>query len=105
MDDKTETHEGADTQQYKDENQFLKDSIVRLTKELLVLQNEHGSNKENTTNDVKIEGGIEVPPWMMDSSIMSPLFTAYDMRIKQLSSFIEHQGKDTFENHLCQLFL
>jgi len=76
------------SQQYKRENAFLQDCVIRLTKELLELQKQSppGENRK------MIHSTIEIPPCMLDSAVMSPLFIAYDLRIEELSSFIEHQG-------------
>jgi len=73
----------------KRENEFLKDNVMRLSKELLIQQNsEVGSSP-------KIESKfdtLELPEWMLDSSVMSPIFTSYDSRIQELASFVEQQG-------------
>ena len=113
-----------------DEIQFLKDSVIRLTKELLSHQNKINHNhhsddgNDNITkdgintgndngnhnhhgkhNDAQPEAaaieGIELPPWMLEASIMSPLFLAYDARIEDLSVFIEQQGEQACSVSPC----
>ena len=80
---------------WEEENQFLKDNVIRLTKELLTLQNESNGTKifsRFNEKDIENLNLIEIPPWMLDGAIISPLFLSYDNRIKELSSFIEQQG-------------
>ncbi len=91
----SEEERGEDIQQYIEENKFLKETVIRLTKELLACQkgqcpNENGISNQNTSNG---ENEIEIPNWILKSSVVSPLFSAYDARIKELSSYIEHQGE------------
>ena len=72
----------------KKENEFLKDYVMRLSKELLIQQNsEAGSPKIESKFD-----SLELPQWMLDSSVMSPIFTSYDSRVQELASFVEQQG-------------
>lgn len=82
--------------QHEKESRFLKDSVIRLTKELMTLQNEKPQYDNipisNKLSKEEIQN-IVLPSWIMDSTIVSPLFVAYDDRIQELSSFIEHQGK------------
>lgn len=82
-----------DVASLQQENSFLKDYCVRLSKELL-------QHKEQCRNKEPIENHdgdstsceIELPDWMFDSLVMSPLFSTYDDRIRDLSNLIEEQG-------------
>lgn len=74
------------------ENSFLRDYCVRLSKELLQTQAQ-SPNKQSTTIDRdSTSSEIELPDWMFDSSVMSPLFSSYDNRIRDLSNLIQEQG-------------
>lgn len=68
------------------ENDFLKNQVERLNKELAGFQKNDGKNLSCDNND------IELPEWITDSQLVAPLFRAYDNRIKELSTCIEQQG-------------
>lgn len=74
----------------KSEQDFLKDCVIRLTKELLsyqqLQQNEQSSDLHQNDH------AIDLPKWMLESTVLSPLFIAYDAKIQELSGMIEHQG-------------
>lgn len=79
------------------ENNFLKEYIARLHQELSFTQESLETNSQNnksTTNSTTStkQHGIPLPNWMLSSSIMSPLFTAYDTRIHKLLELLEQQG-------------
>jgi hypothetical protein len=78
----------------KQENELLKEYVVRLSKELRKLQqnSEVGPIPFPTTQIKSKVDRIEVPQWMLDSPIMSPIFIAYDARIQELALFVEEQG-------------
>jgi hypothetical protein len=87
----------------KKENEFLRDYVMRLTKEMLHLQ-EHDCHFESDENhrsgrvggkraQEHAEIAMELPLWMLDSNVIPPIFTAYDMRIAELSTYIEQQGR------------
>jgi len=87
----------------KKENEFLKDYVTRLTKEMLHLQRNCNfeSDGSNKTADETIEGKeilrhasvVDLPLWMLDSNVIPPIFAAYDTRIEELSTYIEQQGR------------
>jgi hypothetical protein len=88
----------------KKENEFLKDYVMRLTKEMLHLQKNghldldgnHNKTTDQTTGGKRVRGHIssmELPLWMLDSNVIPPIFDAYDMRIEELSTYIEQQGR------------
>lgn len=91
----------------KKENDFLRDYVMRLTKEMLHLQ-EHDcrfESDENHHSKAMLDGrnggkqaqghaeiAVDLPLWMLDSNVIPPIFVAYDMRIAELSTYIEQQG-------------
>ncbi|GFH44003.1 predicted protein [Chaetoceros tenuissimus] len=86
------TNDNGHVAALQQEKSFLRDYCVRLSKELLQHQ-EQCPNKESTTivRDSSLSE-IELPEWMFDSSVMSPLFSSYDNRIRDLSNLIQEQG-------------
>ena len=74
------------------ENTFLKDYCVRLSKELLQHQEQCRNKKSTTGGRDSTSSEIELPGWMFESSVMSPLFSSYDDRIRDLSNLIQEQG-------------
>ena len=87
----------------KQENELLKEYVVRLSKELRKLQqnSEVGPIPFPATQIKNKVDRIEVPQWMLDSSIMSPIFIAYDTRIQELALFVEEQGMLDKLAHQC----
>jgi hypothetical protein len=89
----------------KKENEFLKDYVTRLTKEMLHLERNANfdSDGDNKTMDETIGGGkrvlrhasapVDLPLLMLDSNVIPPIFAAYDRRIEELSTYIEQQGR------------
>jgi len=75
----------------KKENEFLKDHVMRLSKELRIQQNQQHSEAGSPKIESKFDI-LELPQWMLDSSVMSPIFTSYDSRVRELASFVEQQG-------------
>lgn len=93
----TEVSEEAETTNdnvafLQQENTFLKDYCVRLSKELLQHQDQCRNKKSTTVGRDSISTEIELPGWMFESSVMSPLFSSYDDRIRDLSNLIQEQG-------------
>eukprot|EP00554_Chaetoceros_debilis_P011738 CAMPEP_0194127854 /NCGR_PEP_ID=MMETSP0150-20130528/60739_1 /TAXON_ID=122233 /ORGANISM="Chaetoceros debilis, Strain MM31A-1" /LENGTH=704 /DNA_ID=CAMNT_0038821803 /DNA_START=2574 /DNA_END=4688 /DNA_ORIENTATION=- len=74
----------------KVEHDFLKDCVIRLTKELLSCQ--HLQQSHQSPDLHQNDHAIDLPGWMLESKVLSPLFTAYDTKIQELSGMIEHQG-------------
>ena len=62
------------------QNEFLKAYIIRLEKQLEDWLGSHVPPPESVTQEV----AEQVPPWFSDSSVLSPLFEAYDRRISEL---------------------
>eukprot|EP00960_Hanusia_phi_P023430 691858-Hanusia_phi.AAC.1 len=62
------------------QNEFLRSYIVRLEKQLEDWLGSHVPPPETVTE----EAADKVPPWFSDSSVLSPLFEAYDRRISEL---------------------
>ena len=79
---------------FKQEHELLKEYVVRLSKELRKLQqnSEVGPISSSPAKIGSKFDRIELPKWMLDSSIMAPIFNAYDTRIQGLASFVEEQG-------------
>ena len=88
-DDDEHGHE-IDISSLERENKFLRETVTRLSNELLASQKPFdptsGSSKE------KDQHGIILPDWIMSEEVMHPLFFAYDMRIEELGSFLDQQG-------------
>ena len=79
----------ADVIKLQDENSALKDQVKRLIKELSTCQETLGI-KSSSSDSHSFE--FEIHDESFDCGTIAPLFTAYDHRIKELSSFIDRQG-------------
>lgn len=66
------------------ENKFLKDYVIRLSKEL-----KRAQNNENRTNR---SDPVTLPSNVFDENMCIPLFSEYDARIEELCTFLEQQG-------------
>jgi chromosome segregation ATPase len=72
------------------ENVLLRDQVIRLNKELYRYQKNAGTT--SSTSSDRHQDDNEVMKSLSESEVTSPLFTAYDQRIEELSTFIERQG-------------
>eukprot|EP00520_Triparma_pacifica_P009025 CAMPEP_0118658978 /NCGR_PEP_ID=MMETSP0785-20121206/14858_1 /TAXON_ID=91992 /ORGANISM="Bolidomonas pacifica, Strain CCMP 1866" /LENGTH=736 /DNA_ID=CAMNT_0006552035 /DNA_START=30 /DNA_END=2237 /DNA_ORIENTATION=- len=84
------------------ENAFLRDQTNRLTSELRSFQVQYPYGNSS--------GGlppppIDLPPWMANENVMSPLFAAYDSRVNDLASLTEQQrmALDSFAEEIEKL--
>lgn len=66
------------------ENKFLKDYVIRLSKELKRAQN--SENRTNRSDSVTLSSNV------FDDNMCIPLFAEYDARIEELCTFLEQQG-------------
>jgi chromosome segregation ATPase len=66
------------------ENAFLKEYVIRLSKELQRTQN----NKSRP----KAADSITLPSNVLDAGMCVPLFSEYDARIEELCTFLDQQG-------------
>ena len=71
------------------ENSILKDQLQRALKELKGYQAKYPS----AYISVPHSDGDELPPWASSPDIMSPLFEAYDTRVKELENIVSHQSE------------
>jgi hypothetical protein len=98
----------SDNTRLRRENSILKDQLQRSLKELKCYQQKYPSAYVN----VQHAEGDELPPWASSPDIMAPLFEAYDTRVKELESIVNHQSEQlkaqsanvSSFNHLCCLF-
>lgn len=88
---------------FKVENDFLKDCVERLYCELEQYQSlaldeaKNDINKANATLSHAKDNchhGVQLPNWMLSSQVISPLFVAYDTRINGLVDLLERQGRE-----------
>ena len=79
----------GETTRLRRENGILKDQLQRSLKELKAYQVKY----PNAYVSVSHSEGDELPPWSSSPDIMAPLFEAYDTRIKELESIVNHQSE------------
>ena len=77
----------AELSKVRKENSFLKDQVSRLVSELRDYQVQYPYANVGRGAPVM----LDLPPWMGNGDVMSPLFKAYDSRISELSSVTEKQ--------------
>lgn len=68
------------------ENDFLKDYVIRLSKELQRKSQNHSSNYKH------LDPAISLSSDVVDGQVCIPLFHAYDSRIEELCIFLDQQG-------------
>ena len=73
-------------------NNFWKDYVARLNHELKLYNDKYGSLQKQH-NEKSSCHGIQLPNWMLSSRVMSPLFTAYDIRIEEIENLLEEQSQ------------
>ena len=83
-----DTAEFRNNEQVKNKLDFLEDQTRRLSNELLMYQKATGMGI--SFNDM--EKHVDLPIWMENEQVMSPLLLAYDSRIQDLGTYMEQQG-------------
>ena len=85
----TERHTNDQNEKFKSEILFLKKQTRRLSNELVHYQKSTGMGISLSD----MEKHIDLPAWMDDEQVMSPLLLAYDSRIHDLGTYMEQQGE------------
>jgi myosin protein heavy chain len=87
-DTETKNYEGELTR-LRRENVALRDQVQRSLKELNVYQVKYPSAYSSSYSSQD-----DMPPWTSSPEIMTPLFVAYDSRIKELEDIVEKQSDE-----------
>ncbi|CAM9297957.1 unnamed protein product, partial [Chrysoparadoxa australica] len=75
------------------QNKFLEEQVQRVSKELKIYQLRDPRAASRVVQS-DIDAQDDLPPWVTDAGVMSPLVAAYDARIQDLEATVKGQRSD-----------